>query len=96
MRWFTERLVMVMTVTFLVFAIAQAAEPSTLLLTGAIAVGMLVLARNSALTVVRQSITIGGRAREHRESLSEIPAPQHPDTAGRPRTRAPSQSPPAA
>lgn len=98
MRWFTERLVMLMTVTFLVLAVAQSAEPSSLLLAGVVAAAaaMLLLAHYSAVTVARQSITVGGRAREHRESLSEVPAPQHPDTAGRPRTRAPSQSPPAA
>lgn len=97
MRWLTERLVMLMTVTFLVLAVAQAADPSTALLAGAVAVAtaMLVLAQYSALTIARQSLTVGGRAREHRESLTETPAPQHPDTAGRPRTRAPSQSPPA-
>ena len=98
MHWLTERLVMLMTVAFLVIAVAQAAEPSGLLLASVVAVAasMLVLARYSALVVVRQSITVGGRAREHRESLSELPTPQHPATAGRPRTRAPSQSPPAA
>lgn len=97
-RWFTERLVMLMTVTFLVLAVAQSAQPSTVLFAGvvAMAAGMLLLAHYSAVIVSRQSITVGGRSREHREPLSEMPAPRHPDTAGRPRTRAPSQSPSAA
>jgi len=32
---------------------------------------------------------VGARARAHREAMSTLPAPAHPDTAGRPRTRAP-------
>ncbi len=98
MRWFTERLVMLMTVTFVVLAVAQAADASTLLFAGAVALAsaLVITARNAALTVIPQSITISNRARQHREALSERPAPEHPDTAGRPRTRAPSQSPPAA
>ena len=34
-------------------------------------------------------VTVGARAREHREALSEIAAPRHPTTAGRPLARAP-------
>lgn len=34
-------------------------------------------------------VTVGERARAHREALSEMVAPRHPSTAGRPMARAP-------
>lgn len=34
-------------------------------------------------------VTVGQRARAHREVLSEMAAPRHPSTAGRPMPRAP-------
>ncbi len=37
----------------------------------------------------RVAITVGSRARAHRESLAEQAQPSHPTTAGRPRSRAP-------
>ena len=82
---------MVMTVSFLVLSIAQA-EPSSLVFAGiaALAVGAVLAARYAAVVIRSQEITVGDRARQHRQSLVGMPAPQHPDTAGRPRTRAPS------
>jgi len=82
---------MVLTVSFLVLSIAQA-EPSSLVFAGiaALAVGAVLAARHAAVVIRSQEITVGDRARQHRQSLVGMPAPQHPDTAGRPRTRAPS------
>ena len=82
---------MVLTVSFLVLSIAQA-EPSSLVFAGiaALAVGAVLAARYAAVVIRSQEITVGDRARQHRQSLVGMPAPQHPDTAGRPRTRAPS------
>jgi len=82
---------MVLTVSVVVLSIAQA-EPSTLVFAGiaALAVGAVLAARYAAVVIRSQEITVGDRAREHRQSLIGMPAPQHPDTAGRPRTRAPS------
>lgn len=34
-------------------------------------------------------VRVGERARAHREALSEMAAPRHPSTAGRPMARAP-------
>lgn len=84
---------MVMTTLFVVLAIAQATQPSALLLGAAAvaAVGILAV-RYAALVVGSREMTVGSRAHAHREALSTIPAPAHPTTAGRPRTRAPSQS----
>ena len=88
---------MVMTVSLLVLSIAQA-EPSSLVFAGiaALAVGAVLAARHAAVVIRSQEITVGDRAREHRQSLVGMPEPQHPDTAGRPRTRAPSGAPAAA
>jgi len=85
---------MVMTVSLLVLSIAQA-EPSSLVFAGiaALAVGAVLAARYAAVVIRSQEITVGDRAREHRQSLVGMPEPQHPDTAGRPRTRAPSGAP---
>ena len=82
---------MVLTVSFLVLSNAQA-EPSSLVFAGiaALAVGAVLAARHAAVVIRSQEITVGDRARQHRQSLVGMPAPQHPDTAGRPRTRAPS------
>lgn len=43
-----------------------------------------------------RTLTVGSRSRAHCESLTSIPAPAHPDTAGRTRARAPGRSTPAA
>lgn len=39
---------------------------------------------------------VGGRARQHRQVLIGMPAPQHPATPGRTRSRAPGEVLPAA
>lgn len=86
-----------MTLSFLVLVVAQA-EPSGLLVAGlaAIVVAAALSARYAAIAVRSHELTVGSRARQHREALSVMPAPRHPDTAGRPRTRAPARTPPAA
>ncbi len=90
-----ERLVMLMTASFLALVLAQS-EPSTALLAGAVAlaVGALLVARFVAAPSARE-LRVGARAREHRELLGTLPEPQHPDTEGRPRSRAPSRVAPA-
>jgi hypothetical protein len=88
---------MTMTLSFLVLVAAQA-EPSGLLAAGlaTIVVAAALSARHAAVAVRSLELTVGSRAREHREALNAMPEPRHPNTAGRPRTRAPSQSPTAA
>lgn len=85
-----KRMVMLMTVSFLALALLQV-EPSAALLAGAvtIAVGTLLVARIVFAPRARE-LRVGSRAREHRELLRALPEPQHPDTDGRPRSRAPS------
>lgn len=87
-----RNVVMALTLSFLVVACAQA-EPSTLLgaAVAVLAIAALLGVRQAALAVVGHEITVGNRAREHRDALSVTPSPQHPDTAGRPRSRAPAR-----
>jgi hypothetical protein len=87
-----ERIVMVMTVSFLVLSVAQT-EPTTAVFAGiaAIALCAVLAARYAAVVIRSREITVGQRARQHRQSLVGMPEPQHPDTDGRPRTRAPSR-----
>jgi len=93
-RFPIERLVMVMTVSFLAMAVAQG-EPQTLVFAGiaALAVSTVLAARYAAIVIRSHDVGVGERARQHRQSLVGMPEPQHPDTAGRPRTRAPSRAP---
>ena len=97
MRALYERMVAAMTVLFVAFTIAQIA-PTSLLVTSiaAIAIASLVAVRHAATVTGSRELAVGHRAHAHRETLSAMPAPSHPCTAGRPRTRAPSQAAPAA
>ena len=58
----------------------------------AAAIAAIVAVRFAVLAVRHRELTIGARARAHRQALRRTPAPQHPRTAGRPRPRAPAQS----
>jgi hypothetical protein len=76
----------------LFLALALTAEPSAIIASVA---AVILVAAIATLVVGASAVTIGGRARAHREALSSQPAPSHPTTAGRPRTRAPSMVVPA-
>lgn len=88
---------MVLTMSLLVLSVAQS-EPSTLVFAGiaALAVSSLLAARHAAVVIRAHEVGVGDRASQHRQSLVGSPEPQHPDTAGRPRTRAPSRATAAA
>jgi hypothetical protein len=95
---FHQRLVISMTVLFLATYLSAAAlvstGPASLAVTGLamLAIAALAGARYAAVVIRSREISVGGRAREHRDVVSMVPAPQHPSTPGRPRTRAPSLS----
>lgn len=75
----------------LLLAIAQPGASSTLAAGAAvIATAALLVAVHVALQAVAPELTVGSRSHQHREVLSSMAAPRHPNTAGRPRTRAPS------
>lgn len=89
-RWY-PRLVVALTLAFLVLAVADQPQSAALVL-GAAAAVMLACSVHSAvltLVVTERLRGIGGRARDHRQLLTRRPAPQHPDTPGRARPRAP-------
>ncbi|WP_213816447.1 DUF6412 domain-containing protein [Glaciihabitans sp. dw_435] len=92
MRSIYTRLVALASVSFVVMMLVGA-QPSSVAIAGlaAVAVAAVLGARYAGVALRARHLTVGARAREHRESLREMPAPRHPDTAGRPRTRAPSR-----
>ena len=81
----------------LAFALAFATDPSTLLVATAAAalVSVVLVSVMASLVTGSRELTIGARAHAHREAMNSLPAPAHPSTAGRPRTRAPSMVVPA-
>lgn len=103
MRWLNDHLVMPMTILFFAATVSALTasliighnEPSTAFLAtmAAVWIGMVLTARCAVRLDGPRELTVDKRAHEHRESMSGMPAPQHPDTAGRPRSRAPSQLP---
>ncbi|WP_309615382.1 hypothetical protein [Salinibacterium sp.] len=90
MRTLYERLVMMATLVVIALAISQE-SPQTFVIVGVAAVLLLSAVRSAAVVVGSLEVTVGSRARAHREALSGMPAPRHPSTAGLPLTRAPSQ-----
>lgn len=93
MRALHAHLVLLLTASFLVLAVAQG-EPSTVLVAGVavLAASALLGARYLAVIIIALRLMVGSRSRGHRESLTRIPAPSHPNTAGRPQPRAPGLS----
>lgn len=59
----------------------------------AVTVVALTTIRLAAAVIGAREVTVGARARSHRESVVGLVEPTHPGTPGRPRTRAPSESP---
>jgi len=92
MRALLERLMVIATVSFLALAVAQG-DASLVLVSGVatLVVVAVLSARYAAVSIRSHSLTVGARAREHREALTSMPEPSHPDTAGRTRSRAPSR-----
>lgn len=60
---------------------------TVLVVVAAIAVAATALA--VAIAASPRVVGVGNRAARHRAALDRVPAPAHPDTAGRPRPRAP-------
>jgi hypothetical protein len=81
------------TLSFLVVTVAHS-EPSAVVFAGvlALAVTAVLGVRYAAAMLRAGELRIGRRAREHREVLSSLPAPLHPRTPGRTRSRAPARS----
>jgi len=91
MHRLNSRLVALATLLFVAVAVAQTGSVTTV----AVSIAAVVLASAVAgalVVVLSQVVTGGARTRAREQALYEVPAPSHPDTAGRPRTRAPSRS----
>ncbi len=93
MRSLIPWLVAVATVSLVSLAVAPA-EPSAVIVTSVVVLAgaALLASRYLAVLIVAFTLTIGARAHQHEEVLTRIAAPRHPNTAGRPRTRAPARS----
>ncbi len=90
MRTLAQRLVVLLGFALLVGVVVQA-EPQGMLVVALAAVTAIGIASIAfgVRAVPRRVVTVGARAREHRELLDAIPAPRHPATPGRTRSRAP-------
>jgi hypothetical protein len=82
------------------FAAATGPNPGTLLAAVAASAALAVVAtvawRSLVVAPAEAALTVGHRARSHREAFDHEPEPSHPDTAGRVRSRAPGGAVPAA
>jgi hypothetical protein len=92
----SERVLTTFVVSLLVFAVAS---PQQGLTSQTVAIGLVAIAlaavvsvRYAAILLRAGEIRIGHRARKHREVLASAPAPRHPNTPGRIRSRAPARS----
>ena len=92
MRAVYTALVLYLTGPLLTLALVPA-EPGALLLAGVAVLGLVVAigARYRRTDDVTLELTVGRRSHQHREVLSRLAAPSHPNTAGRPRPRAPAR-----
>lgn len=97
MKSFYVHLVMLLTVMWLGSPMIQSAPESTgpvvmagpIVLVAVVLVAVVLVARVWAVVPCTRISGVGSRARQHREVLTESVAPRHPNTAGRPRPRAP-------
>ncbi|HEY4269806.1 MAG TPA: hypothetical protein VGM94_16610 [Galbitalea sp.] len=92
MRLVIERFALALAAVALL-ASAGSSAPSTAAIAGLLAIALLAVdgVRYAASRLRAHELGVGGRAREHRQLLAFAPAPSHPDTAGRTRSRAPAR-----
>ena len=81
-----------MLMTLLFVALTAAQSGSMTLVAASLAIAAVAAVRIAATPHGNAEIAVGARAHAHREVLSEMTAPQHPDTAGRTRSRAPAKA----
>lgn len=85
-----ERLGLLASVVVVALVLSGGSPPS-LVIAGVAAVLLIGAVRGAAVVIGALEMTVGSRARAHREAMIGMAAPKHPATAGRPRTRAPSR-----
>ena len=102
MRLHSARLLATLTLVaaFVTLALAaQTTAPSSLLTiaaTAALGIALAAVAARVTAVAPARGIHVGHRGARDRESLASQTAPSHPNTAGRPRPRAPGSPLPAA
>lgn len=102
MRRLSTRLIATLTLVAAVVALALAAQttaPSSLITiaaTAALGIALAAVVAGLTSAAPARAIHVGHRAARDRESLASQTAPSHPNTAGRPRPRAPGRPLPAA
>lgn len=90
MRSLLTRLAILAGVVLVLALPAVSTGSSTGLALSGVSLLLAIAALRVAAAVVRPTvITVGARSHAHREALSEMAAPRHPATAGRPQARAP-------
>lgn len=94
MKALQEWLAVTLTVAFVAYALVLQAPSDAAMLTTAVmlAAAFTLGARYLAIGIAAGELRVGARSRAHREVLSRAIEPQHPNTAGRPRTRAPARA----
>ena len=90
MRVVHERLAVIATLVMIALAISQD-SPLSFMVVGVAAALLVSAVRSAAVVVGSLEVTVGLRARAHREAMTGMPEPRHPSTAGLPLTRAPSE-----
>lgn len=91
MRAIHERLTLVASALFVAFAVSSGSVQLVALGVAAVAIATVLSSRAGTLAAAPALISVGSRARDHRQQLSMQPAPSHPTTAGRPLGRAPAR-----
>lgn len=90
MRILYEWLAVLAAVAIIALSISQGV-PQSLVVAGLAAAVLMSALRRAAVVIGSLEVTVGARARAHREAMTGMPSPRHPSTAGLPLTRAPSQ-----
>ncbi len=91
MRFLSSRLVAVTAMLLMVLALAQGATPAAVVASvAAVVLATAGAIRLTSVIVGSRHVSVGEQAHARHLVQLGMPAPQHPDTAGRPRTRAPS------
>lgn len=87
-----QRLLTLLGLALVAGAVAPTGADQPIALLAALSVVSIAAVAISVVVVLAASphtVTVGARAREHRDVVSGMPEPQHPATPGRTRSRAP-------
>lgn len=89
MRVVHERVAVMATLVMIALGVSQG-SPLSFVVAGVAAVVLVSAVRSAAVVIGSLEVTVGLRARAHRQAMTGMPEPRHPSTAGLPLARAPS------